>query len=202
MKLSLSAGDISTVIQKKLDIVIIDAHENLFRSMASNAFLGGRLGGLGAGKAVFAKERERCFSAHAVGKELSGTVAHIFCPGRCVRIIRELVDHIVVIPGLRGIDPHARNVDDQQADQRHDGPDRPLDDPAGREHQIDSGPNGGGGHDASSSESPSGGARSRCTCGVRKSFSIRSASSNRWSIWKRMSGANFRLTRWAISPRR
>ena len=38
--------------------------------------------------------------------------------------------------------------------------------------------------------------------GVRSSFSIRSASSNRSSMRKRMSGANFRLTRCAISPRR
>ncbi len=44
--------------------------------------------------------------------------------------------------------------------------------------------------------------RSRWTAGVRRSFSIRSASSNRSSIRKRISGANFRLTRCAISPRR
>src|SRR5580692_1943884 len=43
--------------------------------------------------------------------------------------------------------------------------------------------------------------RSRWTAGVRKSFSIRSASSNRSSRRKRMSGANFRLTRCEISPR-
>src|SRR5450759_4078902 len=58
----------------------------------------------------------------------------------------------------------------------------------------------GGGHDHQvSSES---GARSLCTAGVRSNFSIRSASSNRSSAWKRISGANFRLTRRAISPRR
>src|SRR5947207_3878207 len=44
--------------------------------------------------------------------------------------------------------------------------------------------------------------RSRWTAGVRKSFSIRSASSNRSSIRNLISGANFRLTRCAISPRR
>src|SRR5277367_854679 len=43
--------------------------------------------------------------------------------------------------------------------------------------------------------------RSRWTTGVRKSFSIRSASSNRSSTRNRTSGANFRLTRRAISPR-
>ena len=43
--------------------------------------------------------------------------------------------------------------------------------------------------------------RSRCTSGVRNSFSIRSASSNRSSMRKRISGANFKLTRRAISPR-
>src|SRR5262245_920814 len=44
--------------------------------------------------------------------------------------------------------------------------------------------------------------RSRWTAGVRNSFSMRSASSKRSSIRKRISGANFRLTRCAISPRR
>ncbi len=44
--------------------------------------------------------------------------------------------------------------------------------------------------------------RSRRTAGVRRSFSIRSASSNRSSARNRSSGANFRLTRCAISPRR
>src|SRR4051812_47283409 len=44
--------------------------------------------------------------------------------------------------------------------------------------------------------------RSRWTCGVRSSFSIRSASSKRWSMRKRISGANFKLTWCAISPRR
>src|SRR5205085_1765478 len=44
--------------------------------------------------------------------------------------------------------------------------------------------------------------RSRWTAGVRKSFSIRSASANRSSIRKRISGANLRLTCRAISPRR
>src|SRR5262249_24901449 len=43
---------------------------------------------------------------------------------------------------------------------------------------------------------------SRWTAGVRNSFSMRSASSKRSSIRKRISGANFRLTRCAISPRR
>jgi len=52
------------------------------------------------------------------------------------------------------------------------------------------------------SKSPSGLSRSRWTAGVRKSFSIRSASSNRSSMRKRISGANFRLTRRPISPRR
>src|SRR6266403_1017631 len=46
------------------------------------------------------------------------------------------------------------------------------------------------------------GLRSRCTAGVLSNFSIRSASSNRSSTRKRRSGANFRLTRCAISPRR
>src|SRR6185369_62467 len=46
------------------------------------------------------------------------------------------------------------------------------------------------------------GARSRCTAGVLSNFSIRSASSNRSSTRKRRSGANFRLTRRATSPRR
>src|SRR5262249_17664493 len=50
--------------------------------------------------------------------------------------------------------------------------------------------------------SPSPGARSLCTAGVRSNFSIRSASSNRSSARNRISGANFRLTRCAISPRR
>src|SRR5690606_132192 len=44
--------------------------------------------------------------------------------------------------------------------------------------------------------------RSRCTAGVRNNFSIRSASSNRSSTRKRRSGANFKLTRRATSPRR
>src|SRR5262245_3134909 len=44
--------------------------------------------------------------------------------------------------------------------------------------------------------------RSRWTAGVRNSFSMRSASSKRSSTRKRISGANFRLTRCAISPRR
>src|ERR1700728_1013472 len=43
--------------------------------------------------------------------------------------------------------------------------------------------------------------RSRATAGVRRSFSIRSASSKRSSMRKRMSGANFRLIRREISPR-
>src|SRR5579872_5536978 len=55
-------------------------------------------------------------------------------------------------------------------------------------------------HNHRSSSRP--GARSLCTAGVLSNFSIRSASSNRSSIRKRTSGANFRLTRWAISPRR
>src|SRR3954471_16110387 len=46
------------------------------------------------------------------------------------------------------------------------------------------------------------GLRSRCTAGVLSNFSIRSASSNRSSTRKRRSGANFRLTRCATSPRR
>src|SRR6266566_2891646 len=46
------------------------------------------------------------------------------------------------------------------------------------------------------------GARSLCTAGVRSNFSIRSASSNRSSTRKRISGANFKLTRCATSPRR
>src|SRR6185437_3188006 len=58
---------------------------------------------------------------------------------------------------------------------------------------------GGSCNHQSSSES---GARSLCTAGVRNNFSIRSASSNRSSTRKRMSGANFRLTRRATSPRR
>ena len=53
-----------------------------------------------------------------------------------------------------------------------------------------------------SSESGESGARSLCTAGVRSNFSIRSASSNRSSARKRTSGANFKLTRCAISPRR
>src|SRR5665213_1572449 len=53
-----------------------------------------------------------------------------------------------------------------------------------------------------SSESGELGARSLCTAGVRSNFSIRSASSNRSSTRKRTSGANFKLTRRAISPRR
>src|SRR5205085_12063338 len=52
------------------------------------------------------------------------------------------------------------------------------------------------------SSPPSFHSRSRRTSGVRNIFSIRSASSNRSSNRKRMSGANFRLTRRAISPRR
>src|ERR1700743_2385170 len=57
-----------------------------------------------------------------------------------------------------------------------------------------------GGHDHQlSSES---GARSFCTAGVRSNFSIRSASSNRSSTRKQTSGANFRLTRRATSPRK
>src|SRR5262249_36600303 len=44
--------------------------------------------------------------------------------------------------------------------------------------------------------------RSRWTAGVRNSFSIRSASSKRSSIRNRISGANFKLMRRAISPRR
>src|SRR5258708_27504366 len=43
--------------------------------------------------------------------------------------------------------------------------------------------------------------RSRLTSGVRSIFSIRSASSKRSSARKRMSGANFRLTRCASSAR-
>jgi len=55
----------------------------------------------------------------------------------------------------------------------------------------------------SSSRSDSGScSRSFCTAGVLSNFSIRSASSNRSSMRKRRSGANFRLTRCAISPRR
>src|SRR5258707_5053563 len=61
-----------------------------------------------------------------------------------------------------------------------------------------------GGHDHHfySSESCESDARSFCTAGVRSNFSIRSASSNRSSTRKRRSGANFRLTRRATSPRR
>src|SRR5664279_1385144 len=44
--------------------------------------------------------------------------------------------------------------------------------------------------------------RSRLTAGERSSLSMRSASSKRSSTRKRISGANFRLTWWAISPRR
>src|SRR6202050_1927938 len=43
--------------------------------------------------------------------------------------------------------------------------------------------------------------RSRLTSGVCKSLAIRSASSNLSSTRKRMSGANFSLTRREISPR-
>src|SRR6185312_4709840 len=55
----------------------------------------------------------------------------------------------------------------------------------------DSAVGGGHGHQLSSES----GARSFCTAGVLSNFSIRSASSNRSSMRKRRSGANFRLTR-------
>src|SRR5205085_11817601 len=64
--------------------------------------------------------------------------------------------------------------------------------------RVDSAGFGGNGHQLSSESE----LRSLCTAGVLSNFSIRSASSNRSSTRKRISGENFRLTRRAISPRR
>src|SRR5215471_17580475 len=50
--------------------------------------------------------------------------------------------------------------------------------------------------------SPESLSRSRLTCGERSNRSIRSASSKRSSMRKRISGANLRLIRWATSPRK